>query len=66
VTPAAGTGVVTPAAGHVTHPTGPHAELNRYSTKRWSRHGHEPATAAAGAGTASYRAPADPAPAARR
>jgi len=62
---AAGAGAVTPAAGDVTHPMGPHAELMRYDRERWSHHGHDPAKAAAGAGSAGYRAPADPAPAAR-
>jgi hypothetical protein len=59
------TGAVRPAAGNVTHPIGPRAELMRYYTERWSHHGHDPAMAAVGAGTARYCALADPAPAAR-
>jgi hypothetical protein len=56
---------MTPAAGHVTHPMGSRVEHKRYYTKRWSLRGHDPVMAAALAGTARYRAPADPAPAAR-
>ncbi|MFB6808160.1 LLM class flavin-dependent oxidoreductase [Streptomyces sp. NPDC056387] len=43
-------------SANVTHPIGPYAELVRYYRERWEHHGHDPAHAVVGAGTAGYHA----------
>ncbi|MFI6006727.1 LLM class flavin-dependent oxidoreductase [Streptomyces sp. NPDC051366] len=43
-------------SANVTHPIGPYAELIRYYRERWEHHGHDPARAVVGAGTAGYHA----------
>ncbi|WP_371619385.1 LLM class flavin-dependent oxidoreductase [Streptomyces sp. NBC_00454] len=43
-------------SANVTHPVEPYAELVRYYRERWEYHGHDPALAAVGAGTAGYHA----------
>ncbi|MEU8844372.1 LLM class flavin-dependent oxidoreductase, partial [Streptomyces roseus] len=43
-------------SANVTHPIGPYAELVRYYRERWEHHGHDPARAVVGAGTAGYHA----------
>ena len=41
-------------SANVTNPIGPYAELVRYYRERWAHHGHDPAGAVVGAGTAGY------------
>uniref|UniRef100_A0AAU2K278 LLM class flavin-dependent oxidoreductase n=1 Tax=Streptomyces sp. NBC_00049 TaxID=2903617 RepID=A0AAU2K278_9ACTN len=43
-------------SANVTHPIGPYAELIRHYRERWEHHGHDPAHAVVGAGTAGYHA----------
>ena len=43
-------------SANVTNPIAPYAELVRYYRERWVHHGHDPALAAVGAGTAGYYA----------
>ncbi|MEU2628363.1 LLM class flavin-dependent oxidoreductase [Kitasatospora sp. NPDC007106] len=43
-------------SANVTHPIGPYAELVRHYRQRWEHHGHDPALAVVGAGTAGYYA----------
>ncbi|MFF6779115.1 LLM class flavin-dependent oxidoreductase, partial [Streptomyces sp. NPDC012637] len=43
-------------SANVTHPIEPYAELVRYYRERWEHHGHDPARAVVGAGTAGYYA----------
>ncbi|MEY2227693.1 LLM class flavin-dependent oxidoreductase [Streptomyces sp. BF23-19] len=43
-------------SANVTHPIGPYAELIRHYRERWEHHGHDPARAVVGAGTAGYHA----------
>ena len=43
-------------SANVTHPIEPYAELIRYYRERWEHHGHDPARAVVGAGTAGYYA----------
>ncbi|WP_369215472.1 LLM class flavin-dependent oxidoreductase [Streptomyces flavofungini] len=43
-------------SANVTHPIGPYAELIRHYRERWEHHGHDPAAAVVGAGTAGYYA----------
>ncbi|MFG2620786.1 LLM class flavin-dependent oxidoreductase [Streptomyces sp. NPDC048507] len=41
-------------SANVTHPLGPYAELIRHYRERWAHHGHDPARAVVGAGTAGF------------
>ena len=41
-------------SANVTHPVEPYAELVRYYRERWAAHGHDPADALVGAGTAGF------------
>ena len=41
-------------SANVTHPIEPYAELIRYYRERWAAHGHDPADALVGAGTAGF------------
>ncbi|MEU6868150.1 LLM class flavin-dependent oxidoreductase [Streptomyces sp. NPDC046876] len=43
-------------SANVTHPVEPYAALVRHYRQRWAHHGHDPALAAVGAGTAGYHA----------
>ncbi|MFI7214312.1 LLM class flavin-dependent oxidoreductase [Micromonospora maritima] len=43
-------------SANVTNPIGPYAELIRYYRQRWVHHGHDPADALVGAGTAGFYA----------
>jgi alkanesulfonate monooxygenase SsuD/methylene tetrahydromethanopterin reductase-like flavin-dependent oxidoreductase (luciferase family) len=43
-------------SANVTNPVEPYAELVRYYRERWAHHGHDPADALVGAGTAGYYA----------
>ncbi|MCY0938222.1 LLM class flavin-dependent oxidoreductase [Streptomyces sp. H34-S4] len=43
-------------SANVTHPVEPYAELVRHYRERWAHHGHDPALALVGAGTAGYHA----------
>jgi alkanesulfonate monooxygenase SsuD/methylene tetrahydromethanopterin reductase-like flavin-dependent oxidoreductase (luciferase family) len=43
-------------SANVTNPIEPYAELIRYYRERWAAHGHDPALATVGAGTAGYYA----------
>ncbi|MFF5028670.1 LLM class flavin-dependent oxidoreductase [Streptomyces collinus] len=43
-------------SANVTHPIEPYAELIRHYRERWAHHGHDPALATVGAGTAGYHA----------
>nr|WP_230420129.1 LLM class flavin-dependent oxidoreductase [Catenulispora pinistramenti] len=45
-------------SANVTNPIEPYAELIRYYRERWAFHGHDPAKAAVGAGTAGFYAAA--------
>ncbi|MGW2590643.1 LLM class flavin-dependent oxidoreductase [Streptomyces sp. NPDC001515] len=41
-------------SANVTHPVEPYAELVRHYRERWAHHGHDPARAVVGAGTAGF------------
>ncbi|MFD9125536.1 LLM class flavin-dependent oxidoreductase [Kitasatospora sp. NPDC059571] len=43
-------------SANVTNPVEPYAELVRYYRERWRHHGHDPALATVGAGTAGFHA----------
>ncbi|WP_328648911.1 LLM class flavin-dependent oxidoreductase [Amycolatopsis sp. NBC_00348] len=43
-------------SANVTNPVEPYAELVRHYRERWAHHGHDPAAAVVGAGTAGYYA----------
>ena len=43
-------------SANVSNPIEPYAELVRYYRERWAHHGHDPADAVVGAGTAGYYA----------